>query len=40
MARKLKNVENETQILYNLEYEENKLKCEKLEMPTLGPAIC
>jgi hypothetical protein len=39
LARKLQNVENETQTLFDLEYVEKPEKCKKLEMHTVGPGI-
>ena len=39
MARKLKNVENETQILYNLEYGKKTDKREKRETRMVGHEI-
>ena len=39
VARKLKNVENETQTLYDLEYCKKHLKTWKREMLTVGPGL-
>ena len=39
MAKKLKNVENETKTLYDLEYGENTEKHEKCEMHNVGPGL-
>ena len=39
VARKLKNVEDETQTLYDLEYSRNTEKRGKGEMLTMGPGI-
>ena len=39
MARKLKNVENETQTLFDLEYGEKHSKTWKRERHTIGPGL-
>jgi hypothetical protein len=39
IGRKIKNVDDETQTLYDLEYSEKPEKCEKREMHTVGPGL-
>jgi hypothetical protein len=39
MEGKLKNLENETQTLFDLEYGEKQYKCGKLEMHTVGTGV-